>query len=170
MWFRSTPSLSKPRYQEGAKIKAAGHETDSAAPSQAGRLSFSLCFMASPKPSATVTTPPPHPFLQSHTLFVGLPNHVLEEHVKGVFEGFNPPPVLTFNRTKKKRNRGALRARIDFLDIQSSTWLFTSLVNWFLTIFEFKRKRRSRYTIYETYPRSSPLFSCRFPPPSVLHS
>ncbi|KAJ6461095.1 hypothetical protein C8R45DRAFT_1029166 [Mycena sanguinolenta] len=75
--------------------------------------------MASPKPSAT-SPPPPHPFLQSHTLFLGLPNHVLEEHVKGVFQRFDPPPVLTFNRTKKKRNRGALRARIDFLDIQTT--------------------------------------------------
>ncbi|KAF7377919.1 hypothetical protein MSAN_00215700 [Mycena sanguinolenta] len=71
------------------------------------------------KPNAP--TPPPHPFLQSPTLLVGpLPSHVLEEHVKRVFQGFNPPPALTFTRTKNGRNRGALRTRVDFLDVQST--------------------------------------------------
>ncbi|KAJ7244421.1 hypothetical protein B0H12DRAFT_808613 [Mycena haematopus] len=72
----------------------------------------------SAKPSATNL---PHPFLQSRSLFVGpLPSHVLEEHVTRVFQGFYPPPALSFTRTKKGRNRGALRSRIDFFDVQSA--------------------------------------------------
>ncbi|KAF8218087.1 hypothetical protein K438DRAFT_2006981 [Mycena galopus ATCC 62051] len=50
----------------------------------------------------------------------GINCYVLEEHIKRVFQDFYPSPALTFSRTKNGRNRGALRSRVDFFDINSA--------------------------------------------------
>ncbi|KAJ6551780.1 hypothetical protein B0H19DRAFT_178539 [Mycena capillaripes] len=65
---------------------------------------------------------PPHPLLQTPTLFIGpLPSHVLETHIEAVFQGPNAISAsITFLRTKNRRNRGALRSQVDFSDLYSA--------------------------------------------------
>jgi hypothetical protein len=80
-----------------------------------------LLFMAAASPSVGF---PPHPYLQSSTLFIcpsSLPSHVLEEHVEAIFKGSHSNASVSFTRVKKGRNRGALRARVDFPDLNSGT-------------------------------------------------
>ncbi|KAJ7796015.1 hypothetical protein B0H14DRAFT_3552602 [Mycena olivaceomarginata] len=74
-----------------------------------------------PVPVPSSVAYPPHPSLQVTTLFISsLPTYVLEEHITRVFEGFYPPPTLSFTRTKNGRNRGTLRPCVDFLDLRSA--------------------------------------------------
>ncbi|KAJ6629326.1 hypothetical protein B0H10DRAFT_1360693 [Mycena sp. CBHHK59/15] len=62
----------------------------------------------------------PHPYLYSPSLFIcHLPNHVQEAHLENLFKSL---PGATFNlhRTKSGRNRGTLRATLNFPDLHST--------------------------------------------------
>ncbi|KAJ7023060.1 hypothetical protein C8F04DRAFT_1240373 [Mycena alexandri] len=72
--------------------------------------------------NSPTTGPPPHPFLTAPTLFIGnLPSHVLEEHIKGLFEAVAPYMTATsVSFSPKRRKRRGLRPRVNFRDVESA--------------------------------------------------
>ncbi|KAJ7694899.1 hypothetical protein B0H17DRAFT_1199047 [Mycena rosella] len=64
---------------------------------------------------------PPHPYLHTSFLFIGhLPSHVSEKNIKQIFQDPELRATLSFNRSKNRRKRGALRPRVDFPDLNSA--------------------------------------------------
>ncbi|KAK7052485.1 hypothetical protein R3P38DRAFT_3255644 [Favolaschia claudopus] len=73
------------------------------------------------KPASTGSNPGLHSQIKSSTLFLGpLPSSVLESQVSSLFQGFQPSPLFEFSRTKNGRNRGALRLRLEFPNLESA--------------------------------------------------
>ncbi|KAJ7080599.1 hypothetical protein B0H15DRAFT_856518 [Mycena belliarum] len=67
---------------------------------------------------------PPHPYLNRPSLFItNLPTHVTEMDIKNSFQSadwHDLRATVSFNRSKNRRRRGALRPQLDFADLNSA--------------------------------------------------